>query len=125
MADAAADFFDLDDLTQGLQRELAPGITTRIFPGDQAMLSVVRLAPHAEGKLHHHPEEQWGVMLEGSGLRSQDGQDIAVKKGDFWRTPGNVPHSLRAGPDGAVVLDVFSPPREEYRKAGSGFGTEG
>lgn len=125
MADAAPDFFNLDDLAQGLQRELAPGITTRIFPGDQAMLSVVRLAPHAEGKLHHHPEEQWGVMLEGSGLRIQDGQDHPVRKGDFWRTPGNVPHSLRAGPEGAVVLDVFSPPREEYRKAGSGFGNDG
>jgi hypothetical protein len=45
-----------------------------------------------------------------------------VKKGDFWRTPGNVPHTLRAGPEGARVLDIFSPPRPEYRKPGKGFG---
>jgi len=45
-----------------------------------------------------------------------------VKKGDFWRTPGNVPHTMRAGPGGARVLDIFSPPRPEYKKAGSGFG---
>ncbi len=30
--------------------------------------------------------------------------------GDFWRTPGNVPHTMRAGADGCRVLDIFSPP---------------
>jgi hypothetical protein len=33
------------------------------------MLSVVTLEPHSEGTLHHHPEEQWGVLLEGSAIR--------------------------------------------------------
>jgi hypothetical protein len=33
-----------------------------------------------------------------------------------------VPHGGRALPDKrAVVLDIFSPPREEYKKAGTGF----
>jgi hypothetical protein len=31
-------------------------------------------------------------------------------------------HGIRAGAEGAVVLDIFSPPREEYKKADSGFG---
>ena len=52
------------------------------------MLSVVTLAPHAQGTLHHHPEEQWGVLLDGSAIRVQGGEEIPVKKGDFWRTPG-------------------------------------
>ena len=117
------EFYNIDDKNQGLFRELGPGLTTRIFTGEQAMLSVVSIEPDAEGTLHHHPEEQWGVMLEGSGVRTQDGEEINVKAGDFWRTPGNVPHTLKAGPDGAKVLDVFSPPREQYRKAGSGFGS--
>lgn len=114
-------FFSLDDLAQGIQRELGPGLTTRIFVGDQAMLSVVRFEPHAEGQVHSHPEEQWGVLLEGSGVRLQGGEEIAVKAGDFWLTPGNVPHGFKAGGDGARVLDIFSPPREAYKKAGSGF----
>jgi hypothetical protein len=45
-----------------------------------------------------------------------------VKKGDFRRTPGNVPHTMRAGPERARVLDIFSPPRPEYKRPGSGFG---
>lgn len=117
----ADEFHNLDDPHDGLFRELGPGISTHIFAGEQAMLSVVSIAPNAMGTLHHHPEEQWGVLLEGSAVRFQGGEEIAVKKGDFWRTPGNVPHTMRAGPDGARVLDVFSPPRPEYRKPGSGF----
>jgi len=115
-------FFNFDDMTQGIARELAEGLTTRIFPGDQAMVSVARLEPDAEGTLHHHPEEQWGFLVEGSAVRTQGAAEVRVSKGDFWRTPGGVPHTIRAGPEGAVVLDVFAPPREAYKRAGSGFG---
>ncbi len=85
------------------------------------MLSIVTIEPNAEGLLHNHVEEQWGVMLEGSGVRTQGGEEVNVSAGDFWRTPANVPHRFRAGPKGARILDIFSPPREEYRKPGSGF----
>jgi quercetin dioxygenase-like cupin family protein len=114
-------FFNLDDLAQGIARQLAPGIATRIFVGDQAMLSVVRLDPGAEGSIHSHPEEQWGVCLAGGGVRIQDGAEVPFAEGDFWRTPGGVSHGIRVGAKGATVLDIFAPPREEYRKAGSGF----
>lgn len=115
-------FYNLDDTSQGIARELADGITTRIFPGEQAMLSVVRLEPNAEGRIHSHPQEQWGVMLEGTATRIQDGKEYPVGRGDFWCTPGGAEHGVRAGPEGAVILDVFAPPRDEYRKSGSGFG---
>lgn len=117
-----AEFHNLAKPDDGLLRELAAGVTTRIFAGEQAMLSVVTMAPNSQGTLHHHPEEQWGVLLEGSGVRVQGGEEIAVKKGDFWRTPGTVPHTFRAGASGARILDIFSPPRPEYKKPGRGFG---
>ena len=117
----AKEFHNIDNPADGLFRELGPGLSTRIFAGEQAMLSVVTITPNTMGTMHHHPEEQWGVLLEGSAVRFQGGEEIAVKKGDFWRTPGNVPHTMRAGPQGARVLDIFSPPRPEYRKPGSGF----
>lgn len=120
MADTG--FYNLHDMSQGIARELAEGITTRIFPGEQAMLSVVRLEPNTQGQIHSHPQEQWGVMLEGSATRIQDGKEFEVKTGDFWCTPGDVLHGIRTGAEGAVILDVFAPPRDEYRKAGKGFG---
>ncbi|MEO1641534.1 MAG: cupin domain-containing protein [Pseudomonadota bacterium] len=114
-------FFNFADLSQGIQRTLAEGIETRVFPGEQAMFSVVSFAPNSEGTVHAHPEEQWGVLLEGSGTRIQDGIDVPVGRGDFWCTPGGIAHGFRAGPDGARVLDVFAPPRDAYRKTGAGF----
>ena len=122
--DEAHDFYNLDDLSQGMRRELAPGLIARIFVGDRSMLSVVNFEPNAEGKIHSHPEEQWGVLLDGSGVRIQGGKEFSVKVGDFWRTPGDVSHGFIAGSNGARVLDIFSPPREAYRKAGAGFASE-
>jgi quercetin dioxygenase-like cupin family protein len=114
--------FNLTDDTQGIHRKLGEGITTRIFVGENAMLSVVRIAPHSTGKVHSHPQEQWGILLEGECVRIQGEEEVAMKAGDFWHTPGDVPHGVRTGDVGATVLDVFSPPRAEYRRSGEGFG---
>ena len=115
--------FNLADAAQGIARKLGEGIATRIFPGQNVMLSVVRLEPHATGTVHSHPQEQWGVLLEGECVRIQGGEERAMKAGDFWHTPGGVPHGVRAGAAGATVLGIFSPPRDEYRRPGEGFGT--
>ena len=117
----ARNFFNLDAAEQGIARQLADGMTTRVFPGDDAMISVVRIEPNKSGDTHSHPQEQWGLCIRGSGLRRQGGEEIHVSTGDFWRTPGGVEHGFTAGPDGAVIYDVFAPPREEYKRAGSGF----
>ena len=116
-------FFNLSDPERGIPRQLAEGVAARIFVGEKVMISLVTIEANAEGRIHSHPEEQWGVLLEGAGVRIQDGEEVPVKAGDFWRTPGGVPHGFRAGPTGAKVLDVFAPPREEYKTAGTGFGT--
>ena len=121
MTNKPDNFFNMDDMNAGTFRQLSEGISTRLFPGDQAMISIVRIEPNAEGTLHHHEEEQWGFMVEGSALRIQGDDQVHVKVGDFWRTPGNVPHTIKAGPDGAVVFDVFAPPRKAYLKPGEGF----
>lgn len=42
-------FFNLDDPSLGIQRELAPGLSAHIFVGDRAMLSVVSIEPNAAG----------------------------------------------------------------------------
>lgn len=117
------EFHNIDDGSDAIVRQLAEGLSAHIYPGDQAMISVVTVEPGAAGTLHHHPEEQWGLCLEGSGIRVQGEAEIPFGKGDFWRTPGGVPHTMRAGADGCRVLDIFAPPRDEYRNPGSGFGS--
>jgi quercetin dioxygenase-like cupin family protein len=118
---ARKNFFNLDAMEQGISRELAEGMTTRVFPGDDAMISIVRIEANKSGKIHAHPQEQWGFCVRGSGTRIQAGEETPVSAGDFWRTPGNVEHGFSAGPEGALIYDVFAPPREEYSKEGAGF----
>ena len=115
-------FNNIDDLEVGVKRILGEGVSTRIFCGDQAMLSIVTIEPNAKGKVHSHPQEQWGFLIEGSWIRIQGNEEIEVNKGDFWQTPGGVEHGIIGGPEGAKILDVFSPPRDEYKISGSGFG---
>ena len=80
------DFLNLDDPDQLHTRELAPGVSTRVFVGDKAMLSVVTLAPNAKGRVHSQAEEQWGVLLEGDAARIQDGKEVAGLRGTLTGT---------------------------------------
>ena len=93
-----AEFHNLAKPDDGLLRELAEGVTTRIFAGEQAMLSVVTIAPNAEGVMHHHPEEQWGVLLEGSAVRFQGGEEIAVRKAISGARPATCRTPCARGP---------------------------
>jgi len=119
--DGKENFFSIRDLERGITRELAAGLSARIFVGERVMLSVVTVEPHAHGNVHNHSEEQWGYLLEGSGIRIQDGVAHQVIAGDFWRTRGGISHGFIAGDSGAKILDIFSPPKEEYRKEGQGY----
>ena len=78
-------FFNIRDLSRGIQRKLTEGVSTRIFPGEQAMLSVVSIEPNARGTIHSHPEEQWGFLLEGDGFRIQDGVEHPSRQGTSGR----------------------------------------
>lgn len=122
MAEAKNNFFNYLDPKGGISRKLAEGLKTDIFFGENVMVSVVDVGPNKAGTLHAHPEEQWGAMLKGSGIRTQDGVDHPVTVGDFWCTPGNIEHTFTAGPEGALILDIFSPPRASYKDPdGKGF----
>lgn len=113
--------FNLHDNNQGVARKLADGITARVFLGKHTMLSVVTVEPNSMGKIHSHPEEQWGVLIRGECIRIQDDMEIKVKVGDFWHTPGNVNHGIRTESKGAIILDIFSPPKQQYEKSGDGY----
>ncbi len=114
--------FNLHDERLGIPRTLVQGIHARVFAGQQAMVSVVTLEPHSVGTMHSHPEEQWGILVEGECTRLQGDDAIAMKAGDFWHTPGGVPHAIQTGATGALVVDIFSPPRHDYTQSGDGFG---
>lgn len=96
-------------------RETVPGITMRPISGERLMMCLVDLLPNAVLPDHHHPHEQGGVVLDGELNLTIDGVAKRLEPGDGFIIPGDVPHSAVAGPDGARTLDVFTPPREDFR----------
>ena len=95
----------------------------RIFPGvdiyttycQHMMLSLVEMEPHAVVEEHCHPHEQMGFMLEGEADFTIGGQPMRVAAGQMWRIPGGVMHKVVAGDRPVRALDVFHPPREDYK----------
>ena len=75
--------FSIGDESQGIFRKLAEGISTRIFSGENVMLSVVNHEPNSTDTVHSHPEEQWGVIIEGECVRTQGDKEVPMKAGDF------------------------------------------
>jgi len=96
-------------------RTLAPGVTAKIASGEKVMLSLVVLEPDATVPPHSHPHEQMGMLVSGALELTVAGEARNVPGHGLYLIPGGTPHAAKAGPDGAVALEAFSPPREEYR----------
>jgi len=96
--------------------ELAEGVTGRPLFGEGAMLNLIRFEPGATVPLHSHPHEQLGIVLEGMQALVVDGVAHELGRMEAYVLPGGVEHSAYCGPDGALVLDVFNPVREDYRE---------
>ena len=105
-------FVNTDELPR---LELFPKALSAIVHGDQLMLSFLELAPGCEIPEHSHPHEQAGLVLSGT-LRFRIGDEERVAgPGDAFIIPGNVVHwGIVEGAEVAKVLDIFSPPREDY-----------
>jgi quercetin dioxygenase-like cupin family protein len=97
--------------------QLADGVTAKALFGEAAMMNLVELEPGAVVRLHSHPHEQLGLIVRGSMTLVVDGTDHVLSEMDAYALPGGVEHEGVAGPEGALVLDVFHPIREDYRTA--------
>jgi quercetin dioxygenase-like cupin family protein len=94
---------------------LAPGVTAKIASGEKLMFSLVTLAPNAVVPTHSHPHEQMGMLVSGTMEFTIAGETRVFSGNELYLVPGGVPHAAKGGPGGAVALDAFSPPREEFR----------
>jgi quercetin dioxygenase-like cupin family protein len=86
-------------------------VKARRIQGDRITLAIVELAPNAEVPEHRHAAEQLGMVIRGQMHFTVDGETRDLGPGGTWRILGDRPHDVVAGPEGAVVIDVFSPVR--------------
>ena len=92
------------------------GVAARTLTGERLSLAIVELDPDSVVAEHRHPHEQLGMVLRGS-LRFRVGdEERELGPGETWTIPGDVPHEVHTGPEGAIVIDVFAPVREDWEQ---------
>ena len=96
--------------------ELAAGVSGRPLFGEGAMINLIEFEPGATVPLHSHPHEQLGIVLRGMQALVIDGTSHELGPMEGYVIPSGVEHSAYCGPDGALVIDVFQPVREDYRE---------
>lgn len=95
--------------------DMFPGVVRRTMTdGERMMLCEVSMEKGSVVPRHTHPHEQTGWLASGRLRLEVAGESRDLGPGDAWMIPGGVPHAAEAL-EASVFVDVFSPPREEYR----------
>jgi quercetin dioxygenase-like cupin family protein len=98
-------------------RRIWDGVHGRVVHGERITLGVIELDPGRVVPEHSHEHEQLGICLAGSLVFRVGEESRELRAGETWCIPSRVPHEVHAGPDGAVVVDVFAPAREDWLDA--------
>lgn len=95
-----------------------PGLETTILTGlggEKMMMVLNATLPGHSVPTHSHPHEQIGMVHSGKAILRIGEEEKVVDKGDFYCIPPNLPHSDTCiGGEPFVMLDIFSPPREDF-----------
>jgi quercetin dioxygenase-like cupin family protein len=95
-------------------QQIWDGLLARTVHGDKMTLTLVELDPGTVVPEHSHANEQMGICLQGS-LTFTVGEEVQeVAPGGTWTILAHVPHSVVVGPEGSVLVEVFSPPRDDW-----------
>jgi quercetin dioxygenase-like cupin family protein len=105
---------NLETLDELPQIQVWEGVAARRLQGEGLTLAVVELDPNAIVPEHRHVAEQFGLVIRGWVTFRIGDEERSFGPGGTWRIPSDAPHSLVTGPDGAEVVDVFSPPRADW-----------
>ena len=81
--------------------------------GARAMVTKMLYESHNHGFLHRHPNEQSGYVITGRYTLVVDGQSEELAAGDSYSIPADTEHSI-AVLEAGHVIDVFTPPREDF-----------
>lgn len=95
-------------------QEIWPGVVARSVHGARTTFALVELAPGTEVPEHSHDNEQIGVLLEGSMTFTIAGETRTLVRGATWCIGSHQPHAVRAGAEGAVAAELFTPVRDDW-----------
>jgi quercetin dioxygenase-like cupin family protein len=101
--------------------ELGGGVSRQMIVGERLMVCRLRFAPHVVTPAHDHPHEQITLVERGRVrfiLGTEDGgtKERIAQAGDVLHFPSGVWHGATMLDEEVVLIDIFTPLREDFLK---------
>ena len=106
--------FQHSDWTSVPTERVTEGIARQMVWGERVMVCRLVIAPRTVTPVHSHPHEQGGILIRGKVQLTIGDETRLCEAGSMFIIPSNVKHRAVAIDGPAVVLDCFSPVREDY-----------
>lgn len=101
-------------------RIMVPGISLKtLVHGERTLMTEFRIEKNGVLPRHSHPHEQTGYLVSGRMVLTVGEDRLDAGPGDSWCIPGGVEHEGRVLEE-SVIVEVFSPVREDYLPKGTG-----
>ena len=94
---------------------LGDGITRQLVTVDNMMLSQIFVPGGVSFPAHSMSSEQLTIFVKGKAIYESGDGKIEARAGDIVHIPSGTEHSDRVVDD-TIVLDIFSPPRNDWLK---------
>lgn len=104
---------ELYDWNRLEQEQMNSRIARKVVHTANMTIARLELQKYATVAQHSHVNEQVTMVERGSLKFFIEGREQIVRAGEVLTIPPDAPHGVEALED-SVVLDVFSPPREDW-----------
>ena len=96
--------------------QIGEGIERQMIVGEKLMICRLRFAPFVVTKEHDHPHEQITIVEKGRVRFFVEGEEQIAEAGDIIHFPPNCWHGATMLDEEVVLIDIFSPIREDFLK---------
>jgi quercetin dioxygenase-like cupin family protein len=90
------------------------GIERQMMVGERLMICRFRFAPRLVTPEHTHPHEQMSMVVSGRVQFFVEGAERIALPGDVLHFPPNCLHGATMLDEEVVLLDIFTPLREDF-----------
>ncbi len=113
----------ITDWSKVRSEEPAPGIRRQMVTGQNLMMCRFTFEPFLVTPEHTHPHEQMTLVIKGKVRFIIDGKETIAAPGDVFYFPPNNRHGATMLDEEVVIIDIFSPIREDFLQDHSGNGS--
>ncbi|MEP7074599.1 MAG: cupin domain-containing protein [Acidobacteriota bacterium] len=94
--------------------QISAGIKRQMVVGQNIMVCRFTFDPFVITPEHTHPHEQVTLVMKGSVKFTIAGEERIVRAGDVLHFPSNNRHGATMLEEEVVLIDIFSPLREDF-----------